>query len=190
LYILFRAAKEHEFVKTIKESLLTLVMATFIISVTGYILGKLGEVVGGRREIYVIYPALIDTMGDVGSIVGSTATTKLALGTIKPSFTSIKRHSTEIAGAWMASLTMFTLFSVISFLTQQGFPSSELLRFTVLLYFTNFPAVLSMVIIAYVVAMFTYRRGWDPDNFVIPIESSLADVITTLSLLLAIHVIG
>jgi len=40
------------------------------------------------------------------------------------------------------------------------------------------------------VAILTYRRGWDSDNFVIPIESSLADSITTISLLLALNTIG
>lgn len=190
LYLFFKDAREPEFFKTIKESLLTLVLVSFIVSVTGSVLSKISEVAGSRREIYVVYPALIDTMGDVGSIVGSTATTKLALGTIRPSFTSIKKHSTEIVGAWMASLVMFTLYSAISFLIKQQFSLDRLLRFTALLYITNFQAALSMGIIAYVVAILTYQRGWDPDNFVIPIESSLADTITTFSLLVAVNVIG
>jgi len=190
LYLFFKDAREPEFFKTIKESLLTLVLVSFIVSVTGSVLSKISEVAGSRREIYMVYPALIDTMGDVGSIVGSTATTKLALGTIRPSFTSIKKHSTEIVGAWMASLVMFTLCSAISFLIKQQFSLDRLLRFTALLYITNFQAALSMGIIAYVVAILTYQRGWDPDNFVIPIESSLADTITTFSLLVAVNVIG
>lgn len=190
LYILFKDTKERSFAKTIKETLLTLMLVTFVVNVTGILLGKISEVAGSRREIYVMYPALINNIGSVGSIVGSTATTKLALGTIKPSLTSIKHHLTEIAGAWMASLTMFTLFSVTSFLIQPTFSISELLRFTTLFYTTNFPSVLSIVIIAYIVAIVTYRKGYNPDNFVIPIESSLADAVTTLSLLLAIHTIG
>ncbi len=190
LYILFRDTKERTFTKTIKETLLTLLLVTFVVNITGSLLGKISEVAGRRREIYVMYPALINNVGSVGSIVGSTATTKLALGTIKPSFTSIKYHLTEIVGAWMASLTMFTLFSVTSFFIQPIFSISKLLRFMTLFHTTNFPAVLSIVIIAYVVAIGTYRRGFDPDNFVIPIESSLADAVTTFSLLLAIHTIG
>jgi len=66
----------------------------------------------------------------------------------------------------------------------------KLLRFTALLFVTNILAALSMVIIAYAVGILTYRKGWDPDNFVIPIESSLADTITTISLLVALNLIG
>jgi cation transporter-like permease len=43
-----------------------------------------------------------------------------------------------------------------------------------------------MLVVAYAVAIYTYRRGWNPDNFVIPIESSLADTVTTASILLAL----
>jgi len=40
------------------------------------------------------------------------------------------------------------------------------------------------------VAVLTFQRGLDPDNFVIPIESSLADGITTISLLAALFLVG
>jgi mgtE-like transporter len=189
LYILFKDIREREFAKTIRESFLTLASVAFIVNVTGSFLTRITEVVGARPEIYTVYPALIDTMGDVGSIVGSTATTKLALGTLNPSFASIRQHSTEIGGAWTASMAMFTLYSIISSL-MQGAPVLKALRFTAVLYTTNILAASCMILIAYAVGILTYRKGWDPDNFVIPIESSLADTITTLALLTALNVIS
>ena len=189
LFILFKDIQEKEFAKTIKESFLTLASVAFIMNVTGSFLYRITEVIGSRPEIYVVYPALIDTTGDVGSIVGSTATTKLALGTLKPSFASIRQHSTEIGGAWAASLVMFTLYSVISSI-MQGVSVLKLLRFTAILHATNILAASCMIIIAYAVGILTYRKGWDPDNFVIPIESSLADTITTISLFIVLNVIS
>lgn len=189
LYILSKDVREEEFVKTIKESFLTIALVAFIVNVTGSFLARITEVVGSRPEIYIVYPALIDTIGSVGSIVGSTATTKLILGTLKSSFSSIKQHLNEIGGAWAASLVMFMLYSIISSVTQ-GMVVFEFLRFTALLFATNILAALSMVIIAYAIGVLTYRKGWDPDNFVIPIESSLADTITTIALLAALTVIG
>jgi mgtE-like transporter len=185
LYIVFRNVREDRFVKTIKEFFVVLVLVAFIVNVTGSLLNEIREVVGNRSEIYVVYPALIDTVGSVGSIVGSTATTKLFLGVLKSSFSSIKQHLTEINGAWIASMIMFVLYSAISSFTGET-ATFSLLRFTVQLVTTNILAISMMVIIAYAVAIFTYRRGLDPDNFVIPIESSLADSITTVSLLAAL----
>ncbi len=189
LYIVFRNVREGRFVKTIKEFFVVLLLVAFIVNVTGSLLNEIREVVGNRSEIYVAYPALIDTVGSVGSIVGSTATTKLFLGVLKSSFSSIRQHLTEIGGAWIASMIMFIFYSVLPFI--QRIPTlTHLLGFTAQLLMTNILAVSMMVIIAYAVAIFTYRRGLDPDNFVIPIESSLADSITTVSLLAALNAIG
>jgi mgtE-like transporter len=187
-YILLRNKGESLFVKTIKESFLTLVLVAFIVNVTGSVLARISEVVGSRAEVYTVYPALLATVGDVGAVTGSTATTKLALGTLKSSFVSIRNHTVEIGGAWAASLLMFTFYSLIPLL--HGTPLLETLRFAGLLYFTNVLAVLFIVIIAFFVAILTFRKGWDPDNFVIPIESSLADTLTSLSLLVALSVFG
>jgi len=189
-YILPRNIKKSEFVETIKESVLTLILVAFIVNVTGSVLRKIGEVVRDRREIYTAYPALIDTIGDVGAVVGSTATTKLALGTLKSSFSAVRNHATEMFGAWAASLTMFTIYSVLSLVIQGIFSLSTFLKFTALLLTANLMASSSIIIVAYIVALLTFQRGLDPDNFVIPIESSLADGITTISLLAALSLIG
>ena len=66
----------------------------------------------------------------------------------------------------------------------------KILRFTAILYATNIVAASCMIFIAYAVGILTYRKGWDPNNFVIPIESSLADTITTVSLFIVLNVIS
>jgi len=189
-YLLSKNAREPEFVKTIRESFLTLVFVAFIVNVTGSTLGKIAEVVGERREIYTVYPALIDTIGDVGAVVGSTATTKLALGTLKSSLSSIRNHIIEISGAWAASLIMFFTYSILSLIIQGLFTLPNFIKFTVMLFSTNMIAASFIIIVSYAAAILTYQKGLDPDNFVIPIESSLADSITTISLLLALSLIG
>ena len=188
--ILFKNSGEIEFSKTVNEFLHILILIVFIVNVTGLILGKINQIIGSRPEIYVVYPALIDTVGDVGSIVGSTATTKLALGVIEPDFPSIKQHLTEIGGAWMASMVMFAVYSLTSFFTCGAATVSGFVRLLAQLLTTNVLAVSLMVMVAYAVAVRAYRRGWDPDNFVIPLESSVADVITTSSLLIALTAIA
>lgn len=192
-YVLPKSVREAEFVKTIKESILTLVFVAFIVNVTGSILGKIRErleIAGGRREIYTVYPALIDTTGDVGAVVGSTATTKLALGTLKSSFSAVRNHAMEISSAWTASLILFAAYSFLSSVIQGVSTLSAFLRFTALLLTTNLMAAASIIIVAYVVAVLTFKKGLDPDNFVIPIESSLADSATTVSLLIALSLVG
>jgi mgtE-like transporter len=190
ILIYYRNRKEPEFLKTIRETFYTLVIVAFIVNVTGSVLSRIGEIVGRRPEIYVVYPALIDTMGDVGAVVGSTATTKLALGSLAPSFRAMRNHANQIVGAWAASAAMYVLYAFVGSLAQANPSLSAALRFTGLLLATNVFAAIFMIAISFAVAILTFRKGLDPDNFVIPIESSLADTLTTISLLIMLGLVG
>ncbi|MGC8998110.1 MAG: magnesium transporter [Candidatus Bathyarchaeia archaeon] len=187
-FFIVKNAREPEFIKTLKESLLTLVIVSFIVNIAGATLGKVEEHIRGKElsQVYVVYPALIDTIGDVGAVVGSTATTKLALGTLKASFSSIKNHFMEISGAWTASLIMYFAYSVLALLITGTLSPISLAKFTFFLFTVNILAASLIILVSYEVAILTYQRGLDPDNFEIPIESSLADSITTISLLAAL----
>ncbi|MEM3769615.1 MAG: magnesium transporter [Candidatus Bathyarchaeia archaeon] len=187
-FFLVKNAREPEFIKTLKETLLTLVLVSFVVNVAGATLGKVEGLIRGKElsQVYVVYPALIDTIGDVGAVVGSTATTKLALGTLKASFSSMKSHLMEISGAWVASLIMYFAYSVLALLITGTFAPVSLVTFTFFLFTVNIFAASLIILVSYSVAILTYQRGLDPDNFEIPIESSLADSITTISLLVAL----
>ncbi len=190
LIILHKNRKDTEFLRTVKESLYMLFMVSVIVNLTGAMLSRIGESVGHKPEIYVVYPALIDTMGDVGAIVGSTATTKLALGTMDSSLKAIKNHRNQIVGAWLASAAMYSVYALISSFYQASMSFSAILRFVGLLLATNVFAAIFMIYISFSVAILAFHKGLDPDNFVIPIESSLADTITTISLMVMLGMFG
>ena len=184
IYVIVRNIGETKFVGTIQEFIPTLLFVSFIVNVTGSLLDR----INGTRMV-AVYPAIIATIGGVGSIIGSTATTKLALGLIKPSFSSLKEHFNEIGGAWLASIVMFLVYALLSVLISGINTLEELLVFTGQLLTTNVVAVAVMLFVAYAVAISTFRRGLNPDNFVIPVESSLADTVTTAAALLALALI-
>jgi len=190
LHSLLRNFREKEFIKTLKESFLTLIFVAIIVNITGTVLNRISSAITGKSEVYIVYPALMANIGDVGAVVGSTATTKLAIGLLEASFSDMRNHLREIFCTWSASIIMFMLFSFLSLsilgtLTQQLF-----LRFTLLLLITNVIAATAIILISYAVAILTFQKGLDPDNFVIPIESVLADSITSIALLAALFLVG
>ncbi len=187
VFVLSRNLHEKDFVKTVKESFVTLVFVAFIVNITGTVLKSIS--LGDSREVYTVYPALIDTVGDVGSVVGSTATTRIALGSLEPSFSSMKRHSIHIFSAWAASVVMFVFFSVFSLLINETLTASRFLEFTSILLVANVIAVAAIVFVSFAVSILTFKKGLDPDNFVIPIESSLADSITSIALLVVLSLV-
>jgi mgtE-like transporter len=186
LRLLLKNLHESEFIKTVKESLVTMVFVAFIVNVTGTVLKGISEIVENRKEIYMVYPAMIDMIGDVGSVVGSTATTKLSLGLLKPSFSSIRKHASNIVAAWTASMVLFFILALSALFLSGNISLSAFANLLIILLVTNIIAGAAIILVSYGVAILTFKRGWDPDNFVIPIESSLADSITSVALLIVL----
>ncbi len=190
LYILVKNFHHSEFLKTVKESLATMVFVAFVVNITGTVLRGISEVVENRKEIYMVYPALIDMVGDVGSVVGSTATTRLALGMLKPNFSSISNHLKNILSAWSASIVLFAILAISSLFLSSDFSLPSLLNLLLVLFASNLIAVAAIVLVSYGISILTFKRGLDPDNFVIPIESSFADSVTSIALLVVLLLLG
>ena len=189
LIILPRNLRETEFLKIIKESLPTMLLVAFMVNITGTVLKGISNLAGGRREIYTVYPAIIDMMGDVGLVIGSAATTKLALGVLTPSFSSIKNHAKNIFSAWTASLVLFAVLGLLSLAINGIFSVQGISSLLLILFVTNIIAFSAIAILSYAISILTFKRGLDPDNFVIPVGSSLADSITTIALFVALLLI-
>ncbi len=190
LFVFRLGLKEPEFVKTIRESLAALLVVAIIVNLTGTLLRGIDEEVGVRREFFILYPALIGLVSDVGSVVGSTATTKLALGTLKPKLSSIGHNAENIVSAWIASILLFLLLALVS-LPIRGFQSlgNFYLHIDVLLV-TNVIAMSLIVIVSFGVSIITFQKGLDPGNFVIPIENAFAVSIASVALLVALALLG
>ena len=187
VFLLLNHWKSEELSRTIREFSLTLLVVTFIVNLTGNLLGRIRNLVGKRLEIYVLYPALIDTIGDVGSIVGSTATTKLALGTVDSSIRTIRKSLPEIGGAFLSSAVWFIFFSAASLYLSRGLIIlNDFLSLAAILLSLNILAAPIISAVSYALAVITFRNGLDPDNFVIPCESSLSDSVTTACLLIVL----
>ena len=189
LYLISQDKQEPEFLKTISESLIMLLFVSIMVTLTGTIFKGISNFAENRKEIYTIYPALINMVSNVGSVVGSTANTKLALGLLTPSFSSIKNHTKNITSAWVASFLIFTVLALISLAVNRVFSLSSVLNFMVIIWLSNIIAVIGIALLSYGVSILTFKRGLDPDNFVIPVETSFATIVTSTALLLALLLI-
>lgn len=188
-FTILRNMHSKEFAKDIREILLTLIIVAFIVNVTGTFLGRISAIVEEKREVYAVYPAIIDMIGDVGSVLGSVSTTKLALGLISPSLRAIRKLKEYIFSAWIASLIIFASLSFISLALTGTVDVSSFAGFTLILSTANVIAVPIIIVISFFVSILTFKYGFDPDNFVIPLESSLADSVATIALLFSLIIL-
>jgi mgtE-like transporter len=190
LYLLPKNWSDSDFTKTVRESLAALLIVAFIVNVTGTVFREISRYVNNRSEFYTVYPALIGLVSGVGSVVGSAATTKLALGLLKPKLSSMVNHAKSIVSAWIASIVMFIFIGVAALLIHGVFSPAAIYRHIAVLLVTNVVAVILIVLISYAVSILTFQKGLDPGNFVIPIETSFAASITSVALLAALVLLG
>ncbi|MCX8150901.1 MAG: magnesium transporter [Candidatus Bathyarchaeota archaeon] len=190
LFIISRNVHTKEFTKTIREALAALIIVAFIVNVTGTLLKGIGNYVRTNTEILTIYPAIIGLVSNVGSVVGSTATTKLALGILKPKLSAIKNHIPIIFGAWLPSVVISVLLAIITSLLHGTSSLAGFYNLSSILLTANVIAMFMIVLLSYSISVVTFQRGLDPDNFVIPIETSFAASITSTALLAAVVLIG
>jgi mgtE-like transporter len=190
LYIIPKKVHEAEFVKTIRESLASLMIVAVIVNVTGTLLKGISRYANTRIEFYTIYPSLISLVSDVGTVVGSSATTKLALGMLKPKLSSLGHHAKNIFGAWITSLAVFIVLAFAGLWIHGTFTLPAFYSHLAVLLVTNLLAVTLIVVFSYATAILTFQKGLDPGNFVIPIENAFAATIASFALLFALAVLN
>ena len=191
LYFITKDRSDPDFLRTVRESLLMLMLVTVIVTLTGTIFGGLTRLT--QKEMVLIYPALltaypalINNISNVGSVVGSTANTKLALGLLKPNLGSIKDHAKNITSAWSASFLIFIILALGSLAINRVTSLTSIVDVIAIISVSNVIAVIGIVLVSFGTAILTFRRGLNPENFVIPLETSLATIITSTTLLVTL----
>ena len=190
LYLVSKNLHEAEFIKTVRESLASLMIVAVIVNVTGTFLKGVSRYANSRIEFYTVYPSLIGLVSDVGAVVGSTATTKLALGLLKPKLSSIAHHSKNILSAWAASIILFIVLAFAALAIHGIFTSTAFYSHVAVLLVANVIAISLIVVISFAISILTFQKGLDPGNFVIPIENAFAASVTTFALLVALALLN
>ena len=165
-----------EYRKTLAEVIPTVMAVSLVGLLSGLALTSMRRSVERHPSIVFVYPALIDTLGDAGSIVGSTITTKLALGTTEPSLAEVMRERGVMADVGSASTAMYAIYGVISAAMGGG------LRGLIVVLLCQAVAFPMVVLFSSATAIATHLKGLNPDNFVIPLETSITDLTVTVLL--------
>ena len=185
VYSLIRFRSSPYFMKSITQSLPTLTVTNFIAAGTGSVLATLSDTLAAVPILLVFYPAIISTVGSQNSILANTTTTKLHLGSLKPSFKALKSKDFSITyfGIITSAILIVSLMSVIGVLLfPQGITFVIYWQILGLLLLSNFLSYLIISGLAITAAFLSFRFGLDPDNLVNPLLSSSADLVTTVVL--------
>jgi len=191
LFMIANHRKERVFRRTLVEGVPAVFLTSLLGTLGGTVLASLKEQIEEIPSILVLYPALIDTLGDIGSILGSLQTAKLALGYVQSFRNMFKEALVDLTSVELAAFFMHIAFGITTFLLglATGLNPNLMLLISIAL-ITNIISFFVISLLSLATAIQTFRLGLDPDNLVIPLVTSVSDLIATTSLWSVVRTLG
>ena len=173
------------------ESYPILVLCAVISLSAGLVLDSQMGSIKAFPLILVMVPPINGINNNVCSILGARLASALHMGIVEPKLGKQKVLRKNTRATWLMSIGVFWFTSAIFFgmalITGMGLARS------IMLMFAFFAA--SMVAIAVTMwctvglAFLSYIRGLDPDNVVIPIVTSIGDIVGVTCLIISIKIV-
>ena len=158
---------------------------------SGVVLDELLESVARFPGLLVMVPVFLATRGNVYGALGGRISSGLHQGIISPEFEWNERLVNAIVASFVNGISISIVIGVISWgaLRVLGWPSATLIELvSIMLIAGTFTSVL--LIFGLLGILFTgYKLGYDPDNLVGPIVTTLGDVFGMFFLLVAVAVV-
>ncbi|HQM95002.1 MAG TPA: magnesium transporter [Methanofastidiosum sp.] len=168
----------------IKQSLFALIICAFADIIAGIYLTSMYDLLILLPGILTMLPAAIDMRGNVYASMGSRLSTGLHTGEIKPSL----RDSKLIAENVYSSLIQTVLMAaVIAFFAMVGgiLLGNQTIGFIHLFFislFASLIAAIGLILATILVAILSFKKGFDPDNVSSPLIASIGDILNVASI--------
>lgn len=165
--------------RIVKESLKILIFASILSSLGGIALEKVKDIVVMVLPMIILLPSLNDLIGDYGTIVSTKLSTMLHEGQIKKKWW--KSKELQILYIQLIIIALFTGFvsAILAILisTAKNTIDIELVKKIIFIAtFDVFLLVNILFLISIVAGIHFYKKKEDPNNFLIPISTSIADL--------------
>jgi mgtE-like transporter len=137
--------------------------------------------------LIVIYPGVLGLRGNISSTLGSRLGSAIHMGLI----TSIDRNNPELVNNISGSLLLgFIMAILLGFLGHfvtlaLGFQSAGVLKLILICVISALTSGVILSFIAVLLAIGTFRYGFDPDNVVTPSIATIGDIVSMFMLFLS-----
>lgn len=171
------------------EGLAALLLATIGDLIAGVTLGVGSSILSRVKGALMLVPAATGLRGNIFASMGSRLGTLLHTGELKAEFTLNSKLVEELYATSIQTIILGVLVGLVT-----GIASLLVIGPTnvlVIISISVLSSVLSYLLMSFSaisIAILTYRRGWDPDNFSAPVLTLFGDMVT-IPLILASTVI-
>jgi mgtE-like transporter len=178
-----RSRGDSFFRQTIREGTTVVVLSSLFGSVNGVMLSRMSGTLERTPGLMAMYPALTNALGNIGSIIGSQATTGMALGISRGFREELGDAGRKIAQVEAPAAAMHLVFAFTAWLiTGPGSPGVSLATLSMVALTTNLLSFGVISVFALYSAHQAFERGLNPDNVVIPAITTASDTAATLAL--------
>ncbi len=163
----------------IKESLRVLLLTSIVSSAGGFTLESIKALFLSIIPIVILLPVLNGMVGSYGSIISSHFSTII----YKQGLEKVSLKNKELRNLFSKILVISIAISILAALIalvlsiSQGFEFSSAIALKIIL--ISLINVIALITLLFFVVIFAgsyfYKKGEDPDNFLIPITTSIAD---------------
>ena len=183
-YIIGVNAKKKDYQKILKQAMPIQSITLTINSLTGGILSRADTALTNIRGLFLVYPAIIDTLGDECTIVANTMSTNLALGTIPVKLSAIKDKDlwTNLVGVGIAGVLLHLFYGIFGSIIVTDFSQMGIVIGIAL--GVNILGYLIVQSVVFLLMIFSFKKGLDPDNIAVPIIAALSNLISSVLILL------
>ncbi|MFV2015718.1 MAG: magnesium transporter [Candidatus Heimdallarchaeota archaeon] len=179
-----RSKIDFELVNLLAESVPVVLITVIIGGIVGIILNDSIPYQG----IILILPVFMAFTGSMSSIVGSTLTTAYHLGSPMKQFYINIPLVLILVGSILSILLGIIGYS-ISILLGFSLPNESLIFYLAISFFTGLFTTIFSIIISLILGNITFKKGIDADNVIVPITSTIGDLVAILSMVLLLFIL-
>ena len=173
------------------QGLSILLVCTFIELGAGFTLK-------GMEERFVLIPGLaimvlplLDLRGNINGALASRLGSSLHIGIIRPKLKLTAELKANLAASLILSFIASATIGGLSwsFGAMMGL-AVDILKLMAVAVIAGFFSGLILALLTVLVAIFTYLRGWDPDNITGPAMTTIGDFLIVIWIYLAVLLVG
>jgi mgtE-like transporter len=180
-YLISQMRNERFFQQTIREGTFVVLFSSLFGSINGVLLSNLSPVLSSSPGLMTLYPALTNSLGNIGSIIGSQMTTNIALGYSRSFVDELRESGRSIIQVELPASFIHIIFGLISYFLSFNLGGNLFFLISVALT-CNLMSFMIISVFALWSAHISFERGLNPDNIVIPAITSVSDTTATLAI--------
>lgn len=170
------------------------ILYTELIAITGglfagFLLASALDKVAVIPGIFILLPGLLEMRGAIIGSLAARLSSGLFLKYIKPDFKKMRVLNQNIIATFLMGILVSTILGVVAFI------------FSYYLFDISFPKIILIAVLASIISNLIeipltivsvfrlFRQGYDPNNIMGPYMTTMVDIISILSLMLAIVIV-